>query len=230
MKDCIVYSGNIIKNTYCTIIDIYKIGEKFLLQSPKDIKTKKSIIIDKTIPWIDNEEDKKLNSFKTLKKQTEWLSGRLAAKKAVQSVTENMDLNEIKIDKKESGAPYLPQFENIHISITHSKRYAVASVSKKQLGIDLEKIKDININNLLYAGFSKKEADILKNKGLFSIFRAWTVKEAYLKYIEKGFNESLKQTEFIDNYIISKNITKTNINIISLPVLQNYILSLIIQK
>jgi 4'-phosphopantetheinyl transferase len=59
-----------------------------------------------------------------------------------------------------------------------------------------------------------------------SVFKNWTIKEAYLKYIKKGFNESLHKVEVIHDEIFHHHI-KADVDIFSHAIDSNYILSLI---
>ncbi|MCP3926216.1 MAG: hypothetical protein GY714_26930, partial [Desulfobacterales bacterium] len=47
------------------------------------------------------------------------------------------------------------------------------------------------------------------------IYKDFTLKEAFLKYIKKGFNESLKKIEIVNGKIYWYNELVTNLKIIS---------------
>ena len=73
--------------------------------------------------------------------------------------------------------------------------------------------------------FTQDEILNLKDDAV-EIFRAWTIKEAYLKYIKKGFNESLHRVEVINNEIRHNN-KKINVDIYSTIIDDDYVLSLV---
>jgi 4'-phosphopantetheinyl transferase len=93
------------------------------------------------------------------------------------------------------------------------------------LGIDIEKIGTKPDKGFLKIAFTKKEIAHLKNNAA-SIFKNWTIKEAYLKQIKKGFNENLHKVEVIDNEIWH-NQNRVNVEISSTIIDDNYVLSLV---
>mgnify|MGYP003335917736 CR=1 FL=1 len=48
-----------------------------------------------------------------------------------------------KILESEYGKPYI---DGIHFNISHSKEYVVVAVSKEEVGCDIEKVTNINLN------------------------------------------------------------------------------------
>jgi len=58
-------------------------------------------------------------------------------------------------------------------------------------------------------------------------FKSWTAKEAYLKYIKKGFHESLKQVEVINGRIYHHHRIVPDVALFSGRVNNEYSLSLI---
>lgn len=57
--------------------------------------------------------------------------------------------------------------------------------------------------------------------------RRWTLKEAFLKYIGKGFNEKLKSVEIVHNTILYNGKDAINITIDSFNIDEKYLLSII---
>ena len=102
------------------------------------------------------------------------------------------------------GAPYLPEYPDFPISISHSGDYAAAALSRDRftkIGIDIEKIAPASIDHIFKVAFTDREQAMLKQCPDAATFESWTAKEAYLKYIKKGFNENLRQVEVIDGRI-----------------------------
>ncbi len=73
--------------------------------------------------------------------------------------------------------------------------------------------------------FTQNEIAHLKDDAA-QIFKNWTIKEAYLKYIKKGFNESLHRVEVINNEILHNN-NKINVDMFSTFINDDYVLSLV---
>ncbi len=95
------------------------------------------------------------------------------------------------------GKPYIKNMNNFFYNISHSGDWVVCAVGHKELGIDIEKIKDVK-ENISSKYFSEKEEYYLKNCYDRSdyIFRIWVLKEAYVKYLGKGLLFPLKNISF----------------------------------
>ena len=197
-----------------------------------DSRHLRNIIFDKsnfTQTFLNNEEINVINGFKALKKQIEWISGRYLVKLMIQNIfSKALPLDEITISYLKGGAPFLTRAPHIPISLSHSNNYAAAGCcmdKTRVLGIDIEKIGTKPDKGFLKIAFTKKEISHLKNNAA-PIFKNWTIKEAYLKYIKKGFNENLHNVEVIDNEIWH-NHNRINVDIHSTTIDDNYVLSLV---
>ncbi|MBU8879880.1 holo-ACP synthase [Bacillus sp. FJAT-29790] len=81
-------------------------------------------------------EKEKANFNKlTEKRRIEYLAGRFAAKEAYSKaigtgIGEALSFLDIEIEKDERGKPFIskPQKDGVHLSISHSKEYAVAQI------------------------------------------------------------------------------------------------------
>ncbi len=180
-------------------------------------------------PLLSSGEFIALNRFKALKKQIEWLSGRFAVKKLVFSCCRSNDYPGIAIDYEPEGAPYLPQYPDFPISISHSGDYAAAALSRDRftrIGIDIEKIAPASIDHIFKVAFTDREQAMLKGCTDAATFESWTAKEAYLKYIKKGFNENLRQVEVIDGRIYHRRIEQ-DVSLFSSRINTDYALSLV---
>lgn len=182
------------------------------------------------IPVLSSAEIKTLNRFKALKRQIEWLSGRFAVKKIVSSVSfVPNNYADIIIDYEPDGAPFLPEYPDFSISISHSGDYAVGALGRNsslQFGIDIEKIEPPAIEHIFKVAFTEREQSILKRCSDAAIFESWTAKEAYLKYIKKGFHEGLKQVEVLNGRIYHRRIEQ-DVILFSSRVNKKYALSLV---
>ncbi len=159
---------------------------------------------DFTIPLFTMDEIKSINKFKALKKQIEWICGRYLIKQMVQTqFLKNFSLKQITLSYQDLGAPYISTSPDIPISLSHSNDYTAVACARdinQTIGIDIEEIGKKPDAYFLKTAFTQKEISLLKDNAL-DIFKHWTIKEAYLKYIKKGFNESLHKVEVIQNKI-----------------------------
>lgn len=156
------------------------------------------------VPFLSAGEFTILNGFKAQKKQIEWVCGRFALKTLVnKKLSLDMPLEEIKISYQKRGAPFLNDYPDISISLSHSGDYTAAALSQTPgttIGIDIEQIGKMPDSFFMKTAFSAKEIRSIAPKA-HEIFRHWTIKEAFLKYIKMGFNENLHRVEILDNKI-----------------------------
>ena len=180
-------------------------------------------------PFFSHEEISTINGFRALKKQIEWISGRYLIKQMIQQLfLKSASLDQIILSYLEQGAPFLTSHPDLPVSLSHSNNYTAAACckdKKKTLGIDIEKIAKKPDVYFMKTAFTQNEILNLKDDAL-EIFKNWTIKEAYLKYIQKGFNESLHRVEVINNEILHNN-KKINVDIFSTIINDDYVLSLV---
>lgn len=124
----------------------------------------------------------------------EFLARSIAAK--LLSVPEN----EVIIDSHENGQPYisgLPCF----VSLSHSGHLAMAAVSDRPIGADIEIITDRGAR-LFKKVCSFSEQEYILASGDFDprrFFSVWTAKEAVLKHSGKGLSGGLASTIVADS-------------------------------
>ena len=152
---------------------------------------------------FNDEEIQKANGFKTYKRQKEWMCGRYIIKQLVSKIY-SVEMKHIQVSTKVNGAPYLKDFPEKNISISHSGKYAIGAITlsrETQIGIDIENITQPRSNEFCSIAFSQNELNYLKTQPFQQLYVNWTIKESYLKLIEQGFHENLKQVEVLDNKI-----------------------------
>ena len=149
------------------------------------------------------------NSIKFDKRKRDWLAGRLAAKKAfIDYCKKNTGFKNTNITVLNNcnKAPYIFEYPELDISITHSNDLAIAAISNSLIGIDLEKISSGNPLIIKYF-FSENESNLLKKESLHndkvseSIIRIWTRKEAVAKYLKLGMKINFKLLDTVNNFI-----------------------------
>ncbi|MDO5564514.1 MAG: 4'-phosphopantetheinyl transferase superfamily protein [Eubacteriales bacterium] len=123
-------------------------------------------------------------------------------KKAFEEV--NLKYEDCIIEKNKYGKPYIRNKKNIFYNISHSKEKVAIIISNVEVGIDIEKIRDIDYDKIIKKIFLKEEIDFImsienKNEKLKNFFKIWTKREAYSKCIGVGLSLPL-------NKIYNKNI------------------------
>ena len=128
-------------------------------------------------------------SFKSVKRQTEWLGVRLLLKYLLGS--------EVSIGYNASGAPYLINSEQ-HISISHSGAFVAIVLSKVQIGMDVQIISDKPLR--LKSHFLSKEEEHIMGHPLDALtaVKLWCAKEAVYKYL------SIPETPLIGGITLCK--------------------------
>lgn len=123
------------------------------------------------------------------------LLGRLLLYYALKRNNIDIDLNTVCYTPY--GKPYLIN-KSMRFNISHSDNIVVCAVSKNsEIGIDIEKIKDINSDDF------RSQMTALERYRVYdlneSFFTYWTQKEAVIKANGKGLSVPLKSFEIINN-------------------------------
>ena len=157
--------------------------------------------------------------FQDDKKRT--VAGEMIARKAISEKC-NVNPDEIVFTTEEHGKPFAESL-SIHFNISHSEDFVVCAVSDTPVGIDIEKIRPINLktakkfcneDELLYIfGHMPAENDFAETTDtvlLTRFFEIWTKKEAYGKCIGEGLCFEIPENNYkfevfydIDGYIIT---------------------------
>ena len=107
---------------------------------------------------------------------------------------------EIIIDQRDSGQPFVRALP-CHISLSHSGHLAMAAVSNRPIGADIEIISSRG-ERLISRICSDDEQAYIFGEGAFSnrrFFSVWTAKEAILKHSGKGLSGGLASTVVADS-------------------------------
>ncbi|MBI9087992.1 MAG: 4'-phosphopantetheinyl transferase superfamily protein [Desulfobacterium sp.] len=173
-----------------------------------------------------------VNRFRSLKKQVEWMAGRFLVKTMVQRALNNdTPITEITVMHQDEGAPFIKGLPGFRISISHSGDYAAVGLTTREgidIGLDIEEIGKTPDSSFMKTAFTQNE---LASMGTMAqdIFKHWTIKEAFLKYIKKGFNESLYKVEVIDGQILHHGV-EAPVSILTTTIGTRYSLSLVTGK
>lgn len=98
----------------------------------------------------------------------------------------------------EHGKPYLPEHSALQFNISHAENEALIAITHgANVGIDIEKIKMLEIDKLAERFFSSVEAEYLhqqsENEKIDAFFQLWTAKEAFIKATGLGLSQNLKR-------------------------------------
>jgi 4'-phosphopantetheinyl transferase len=100
---------------------------------------------------------------------------------------------EIVIRRDGSGKPFIDD-ASLYFNLSHSGEWLIGAVSEYEIGVDIEKIRDIDLS-VARRFFSPAEVASLENMQnpdfRSEFFRIWTLKESYIKCIGKGLAHPL---------------------------------------
>jgi len=135
----------------------------------------------------------KIDTFKSLKNKQRKLVGEMLAFKGIQDCFDLPD-NKIVFEYGPKGKPMLKDCDNIYFNISHSGEWVVCAISDRNVGIDIEVLKNARLN-VANRFFTENEvANLNKLSGKEQddyFFTLWTVKECYLKYLGTGLTKPL---------------------------------------
>lgn len=115
----------------------------------------------------------------------------------------NLDYSNKEISYTKFNKPYFHN-DSIHFNISHSGNIVICAITKKgEIGIDIEKISTIEINDF-ESQFSQNEWDKIMNSINTSetFFEYWAQKEAVIKSHGHGLTIPLKSFEISENETI----------------------------
>jgi phosphopantetheinyl transferase len=151
-----------------------------------------------------------MEKLKIHKNRIQWVSGRYAVKSALFKYRTGrcrlMNPSCIDVLKGADSAPYILQYPDLCVSITHSFPYCIGIVSEKRIGVDIEKITEPE-DSLIKHFYSIDEKDVLKClKGTEEYSRQamvfWTRKEAVSKLLRLGMQLDFKKIDTLRERIL----------------------------
>ncbi|MBW1295677.1 4'-phosphopantetheinyl transferase family protein [Aquimarina litoralis] len=105
--------------------------------------------------------------------------------------------------KDSFGKPYIENC-NIHFNISHSENTVVCAFSKKNIGVDIEEINNLDVT-MFDNVFSSDEMEKINKDGVSRFYEFWTIKEAVSKAIGQGLGIPLLEIKIKNQYAIYDN-------------------------
>lgn len=144
--------------------------------------------IQKYLIKIPTDRQEKVKKFLTKKDAIQSLCSSLLLKYVVQKELTGCD---IVISYNQNGKPYFDEFPEFHFNISHSYNWIICVTDNIQVGVDIEKIKEIDLE-IAKEFFTATEYTNIKKRPFLQqlpcFYEYWTMKEAYLKNIGKGLS------------------------------------------
>lgn len=119
-------------------------------------------------------------------------------------ISEHLSLpkQNIILEKKNFGKPFLRNYPNFYFNVSHSGEYVTCAVSNHSIGIDIEIIKPIDLT-LASRFFTNNENEYI-NTGQSNLeqqhrfYSIWTRKEAYIKLYGRGLSIPLNSFDVLN--------------------------------
>ncbi|MGX5439993.1 4'-phosphopantetheinyl transferase family protein [Bacillus thuringiensis] len=145
--------------------------------------------------WIDEDKRYRIKKFINKKDKIRTLIGELL----IRSLTnKKLKIGNKKIiwGKNQYGKPYLKGYPKYYFNISHSGDFVVCAIDNNPVGIDIEKIKQIEYEEIAKGFFCDSEYAYIKqgdfNHQLRKFYEVWTLKESFIKCCGSGLSMSLK--------------------------------------
>lgn len=137
---------------------------------------------------VDGNKRAKINRYHFYHDSVRSLIGDLLVRYCINFLY-HINNDDIAFEYSTYGKPLLKNFKEIYFNISHSGCWIVCGVGDMDIGIDVECIKDINLE-IADRFFNEKETRYLeslkKEDKLRQFYKIWTMKEAYIKGRGKG--------------------------------------------
>ena len=139
----------------------------------------------KDLSFLSKERKAKADSCLLEKDRLLSLSASLALSKGLEAY--GLDERKERIGFSKKGKPYLADHPEIHFSLSHAGRMALAVFDEREIGCDIETKRSLS-KEVLKRCFSKEERDYVESSSDKdeAFTRVWVYKESFLKAIGTG--------------------------------------------
>lgn len=105
----------------------------------------------------------------------------------------NIENSDIEFGANSYGKPFLINNQDYHFNISHTRNMIALAISDNAVGVDVEKIREIDtgISKRFFTLREQNHIEKAQDDLYERFFEIWTKKEAYIKYIGKGLSVSL---------------------------------------
>ena len=169
------------------------------------------LLEEKLLSYLTEEEIIKSKDYKSEIAKINYLVSRAILNLSLKGLLEK-GINDLIVKRDKNNKPYLENTIGLKFNISHTEGLVLLAFSKREVGIDVEKINfKFEFKDILENCFTRDEIINIDNN-IISFYRYWTAKEAYLKCDGIGLIRNLKEVEIIsfENEFIKINDSKRN--------------------
>lgn len=139
--------------------------------------------------------------------------------------------NNLIIERNAYGKPYFVGVDTLYHNISHSGRFVLCGISSEQIGVDIEEIKEPNMDIVQFFFTEQEYAAMLglredEVKKMFYTY--WTLKESYTKRIGMGLSiplNSFNIKQVNDNFEVDKTTCSGKIQLYTCSIEAGYMIS-----
>lgn len=169
------------------------------------------MLFENWIPLVSLERQTKIKKYIYKKDQIQSLFSEILLRYILESVLKITN-GKIEFSYNYYGKPRLKDEYNIEFNLSHSEDWVLCGINDSSVGVDVEKMKDINFDVAKRFFTSKEYEDLLlssEEEAKEKFYLYWTLKESFIKNVGRGLNIPLNTFEFIlDNENINLYINK----------------------
>lgn len=163
---------------------------------------------------IPKQKRMQIDKYKNYETKTRTLVAEILLNNLLAS--QNISYQNTKYFNNKYGKPYLKNSE-LFFNVCHSFDYVITTISNKEIGIDIEKVRKTSLKVINQFATSKEKKYILSSDENIEerIFKIYTLKEAYFKMLGTNLNHILEIEFIIKNdkvYCSDKNVKVGFIN------------------
>ncbi|MCW0664092.1 4'-phosphopantetheinyl transferase superfamily protein [Clostridioides difficile] len=169
------------------------------------------LLEEKLLSYLTEEEIIKSKDYKSEIAKINYLVSRAILNLTLKGLLEK-GINDLRVKRDKNNKPYVENTIGLKFNISHTEGLVLLAFSKREVGIDVEKINfKFEFKDILENCFTRDEIINIDNN-IISFHRYWTAKEAYLKCDGIGLIRNLKEIEIIsfENEFIKINDSKRN--------------------
>ena len=169
------------------------------------------LLEEKLLSYLTEEEIIKSKDYKSEIAKINYLVSRAILNLSLKGLLEK-EINDLRVKRDKNNKPYVENTLGLKFNISHTEDLVLLAFSKREVGIDVEKINfKFEFKDILENCFTRDEIINIDNN-IISFYRYWTAKEAYLKCDGIGLIRNLKEIEIIsfENEFIKINDSKRN--------------------
>jgi 4'-phosphopantetheinyl transferase len=154
---------------------------------------------DSLLPYLPETGRLRVKDRLNLTSKLHTVAGELLARYSVGQYLGKPE-QEINVIFGEKGKPRIENLPEVHFNISHSGHYVVCAVAPTEMGIDVERVRKVNLR-VAERFFSPSEIHDLMQRGeterMHYFISLWTIKESYLKAVGRGLTQNLNSFTII---------------------------------